>query len=67
MSSLTGLSNNESFNFFYLYKLFVQTGFFEHLLLKVSTDNFPSDEAHARIAPSSWGAHEIEFTGKEMG
>lgn len=67
MSSLTGLSNNESCKFCYLYKLFAQTRFFEHSLLKVSTDNFPSDEAHARIAPSSWGAHEIEFTGKEVG
>jgi hypothetical protein len=23
----------------------------------------PSEEAHARMAPSSWGAHDIELTG----
>ena len=32
-------------------------------LLKVRTEIFPSEEAHARIAPSSWGAQETEFTG----
>ena len=29
---------------------------------KVSTESFPSEEAHARMAPSSWGAEEIELT-----
>ena len=30
--------------------------------LNVSTESFPSEEAHARIAPNSWGAQEIELT-----
>lgn len=31
-------------------------------LLKVTTEIFESDEAHARIGPSSKGAQAIEFT-----
>jgi len=31
-------------------------------LLKVRTEIFPSEEAQARIAPSSCGAQETEFT-----
>lgn len=33
-------------------------------LLKESTDTFPSDDAHATIAPSSWGAHDTELTSE---
>jgi hypothetical protein len=33
-----------------------------HALLKVSTETFPSEDAHARSAPSSCGAQETEFT-----
>lgn len=33
-----------------------------NILLKDKTDSFPSDEAQATIAPSSWGAHETELT-----
>ena len=32
------------------------------ILLKVSTDILPSEEAHASMAPSSWGAQETELT-----
>ena len=32
--------------------------------LNVSTESFPSEEAHARIAPSSWGAQEMELTAR---
>lgn len=31
-------------------------------LLKVKTESFPSDDAQARMAPSSCGAHETELT-----
>jgi hypothetical protein len=31
--------------------------------LKVRTKIVPFEEAHARIAPSSWGAHDTELTG----
>jgi len=33
-------------------------------LLKVKTESLPSEEAHARIAPSSCGPQETEFTAK---
>lgn len=31
--------------------------------LKVRTEILPSEEAQARMAPSSWGVHETELTG----
>ena len=31
--------------------------------LKVRTEILPSEEAQARMAPSSWGAHDTELTG----
>ena len=31
-------------------------------LVSEIVETLPSDDAHARIAPSSWGAHAIEFT-----
>jgi hypothetical protein len=31
--------------------------------LNVRTEILPSDEAQARMAPSSWGAHDTELTG----
>ena len=34
----------------------------KHALLKVKTETLPSEEAHARIAPSSCGAQETELT-----
>lgn len=34
----------------------------QNLLLKVNTESFPSEEAQARMAPNSCGAHETEFT-----
>ena len=34
------------------------------VLLKVKTDSFPSEDAQARIAPSSWGAQDTEFTSQ---
>lgn len=30
--------------------------------MNVRTEMVPSEDAHARIAPSSWGAHETELT-----
>jgi hypothetical protein len=30
--------------------------------LKVRTESLPSEDAQARMAPSSWGAHETELT-----
>ena len=35
-----------------------------HVLLKVRTEMVPSEDAQARMAPSSCGAHDTEFTGK---
>jgi hypothetical protein len=32
------------------------------LPLNVSTESLPSEDAHASIAPSSWGAQETELT-----
>jgi len=34
--------------------------------LKVRTEILPSEEAQARMAPSSWGAHDTELTGTTM-
>jgi hypothetical protein len=31
--------------------------------LNVRTEILPSEEAQARMAPSSWGAHDTELTG----
>jgi hypothetical protein len=33
--------------------------------LKVRTEILPSEEAQARMAPSSWGAHDTELTEVE--
>ena len=33
-------------------------------LLKVRTEMVPSEDAQARMAPSSCGSHDTEFTGK---
>ena len=32
------------------------------VLLKVNTEILPSDDAQARMAPSSWGAQDTELT-----
>ena len=32
------------------------------VLLKDKTESFPSEDAQARMAPSSWGAQDTEFT-----
>lgn len=34
----------------------------KHILLNVRTESLPSEDAHATIAPSSWGAQLTELT-----
>ena len=37
-----------------------------YVLLNVKTESLPSEEAHATIAPSSWGAQLTELTKRQL-